>query len=99
MMDGEEVPEDILQLADWTESRYEIMVSIVDIADNHEGIWFRIFWEGLTDERDYTWYTIASIYEDNRDIAVGYLRHTVEMQLPVQAAADLGIYLWAPVYR
>lgn len=41
-LDGKEVAEDILQLSDRTESQYEILSSIFDIAENHEGLWFRI---------------------------------------------------------
>lgn len=50
-MDVSDVPDDILQLADRTEAKYEVLEAILDISENHEGLWFRLRWDVLPDER------------------------------------------------
>lgn len=64
---GKEVPEAIRQLADRNESRYEFLHAIVYIS---EGLWFRISWNSLPDERDLTCATIVSIQEEVPDITL-----------------------------
>ncbi len=52
---GKQIPQDMLDLAEGTESRYEVIEKIVDLGQDHDGLFLQIQWEGLPDKRDYTW--------------------------------------------
>lgn len=49
-----EVPKKVLELADKTEARHEIVRKIVDIGENDKDIYLLVKWDGLPDERDFT---------------------------------------------
>lgn len=53
-LNGAEVPQEVINLADNSESRYEVVSEIVDIGQDKDEIWFRVIWDGLPDERDWT---------------------------------------------
>lgn len=50
-----EVPEDMLRLADHSDSKYEVTESIIDIVEDPEGILCQIRRLGLPDTGDYIW--------------------------------------------
>lgn len=92
-LDGKEVPQEILDLADRSESRYEILERIVGLSENHEGIWFHLQWDGLPDKRDYTWAPAKDIYEDVPEMVLEFLRSTKNKRLVSKVTAQLGISL------
>lgn len=49
---GKNVPKEMLDLAETTESRYEVAENIKDIGEAPDGLFFRVQWEGLSDQRD-----------------------------------------------
>ena len=49
---GKPVPQDMLDLTERAESRYEVIEKIVDLGQDCDGLFFRVQWEGLPDERD-----------------------------------------------
>ena len=55
---GTTVPDEVLDLADRTESRYETTDRITDIGEKHDGIFLRIQWDGLPYEHDWTWHPL-----------------------------------------
>lgn len=61
---GQDVPQDVLDLADRTETRYEVAERIVDVGEAPDGRFFEIEWEGLPDKSDWTWVPVAELYED-----------------------------------
>lgn len=71
---GQEVPKDMLQLAETTEARYEVVESIKDIGEAPDGLFFHVQWEGLPDKRDWTWHPIAELHSDIPDMVTNFLR-------------------------
>lgn len=92
-LDGETVPNSILELADRTEAKYEVLDAIVDISENDEGFWFRLRWEGLPDERDYTWALAKDVYDDVPDMVLEFLRRTSKKKLSTKVSAHIGVSL------
>ena len=70
---GTTVPDEVLDLADRTESRYEIADRITDIGDDHDGIFLRIQWDGLPDERDWTWHPLHELHSDIPEMVQDFL--------------------------
>lgn len=54
LLNGNEVPREVLDLANRTAAKYEIVENIVDIAQNEEDIWIHVQWDELPEERDFT---------------------------------------------
>lgn len=92
-MDGQNVPDEVLDLASRTASRYEIFESIVDLEKNDEGCWLRLQWEGLPDERDFNWSTLQDMHEDIPDMVVTFLLQCRKKTFAATAARQLGILL------
>lgn len=90
-LDGGEVPDEVLDLADRTAAKYEVVESIVDIQMNDDGIWLRLQWEGLPDERDYTWASLTDMHEDIPDMVMTFLKETDKKELAAVAARHLEI--------
>ena len=70
---GKPVPQDMLDLAERTESRYEVIEKIVDLGQHRDGLFFRVQWEGLPDKRDYTWQPVEELYADVPDVVNAFL--------------------------
>ena len=70
---GKTVPQDMLDLAKRTESCYEVIEKIADLGQDRYGLFFRVQWEGLPDERDYTWQPVEELYADVPDIVNAFL--------------------------
>lgn len=54
--DGAEVPEEVLALADRTQSHSEVIEKKLDIGRAPDGIFLQVMWQGLPDEREFTWH-------------------------------------------
>lgn len=65
---GSEVSKDMLDIAERTETRYEIVDAIVDIGEASDGLFFQVQWEGVHDKRDGTWRPIAELYAEIPDV-------------------------------
>eukprot|EP00171_Calliarthron_tuberculosum_P014755 IDg14755t1 len=59
---GQQVPDDMLELAERTEIRYEIIEKIIDVREADGEHFFQVQWVGLPDERDFTWNPIDEMY-------------------------------------
>jgi len=70
---GKIVPQDTLDLAERTESHYEIIEKILDIGAAPDGLFFQVQWEGLPDKRDFTWCPIDELYEDIPEMVKEFL--------------------------
>lgn len=92
-LDGAEVPTEVLDLADRTTAKYEVVERIVDISKNHEGLWLRLQWEGLPEERDYTWATLDDMYAEIPEMVITFLRASGKKKLAALAARHLDISL------
>ena len=68
------VPKEMMDLAERTESRYEVVEKILDIGEAPDGLFFRVQWEGLPDKRDWTWKAVSELYADIPDIVTDFLR-------------------------
>lgn len=90
-LDGVNVPEEVLELADCSEAKHEILGRILDIGLENSKIWLQLQWEGLPDVRDYTWSALQDIFEDVQDMVMDSLKTTPRRQLAEQAARQLGI--------
>lgn len=44
----------LFEHAEYTQSSVEVIEEIMDIAENEEGIWFQLKWQGLPDEACFT---------------------------------------------
>ena len=90
-IDGKEVAKEVLDLAKQSESRYEVVDAIVDIGDASDGLFFRVRWDGLPDEQDFTWHPIQDLYDDIPDMVLDYLMTSPKTQLATQAKQQLGV--------
>lgn len=81
---GKPVPNYIPNLAESTESRYEIVESIKDIGEALDGLLFRVQWEGLPDKRDWAWQAAAGLHTDIPDIVKNFF---IYLQILVQLCA------------
>ncbi len=70
---GKQIPQDMLDLAERTESRYEVIEKIVDLGQDHDGLFFQVQWEGLPDKRDYTWQPPKELHADVPDLVTSFL--------------------------
>lgn len=69
-----QVPTEVLELADHTTAKFETIESFVDIEkDADKTIMVRVRWDGLPDERDWTWHKITELYSDVPDMIISYL--------------------------
>ena len=92
-MDNTEVSSEVLELADKSESRYEIVDAIVALGKAPDGIFFKVRWDGLPDERDHTWHDIHQLYQDIPQKVKEFLKSTDDVSLAVEAARQLDISL------
>lgn len=92
-LDGSEVPEEVLDLADRTAAKYEVVQQILDIEKNEEGIWIKLQWEGLPEERDHTWSALTDMYEDIPEMVRTFLQGCKKKKLAAEAARHLDISL------
>ncbi len=63
-LQGKPVSKKMLDLAETTEARYEVVHKILNVGQAPDGLFFQVQWEGLPDKRDYTWQPIADMYAD-----------------------------------
>lgn len=91
LLDGQEVPENVLDLANRCDSKYEVLEAILDIKEHEGGIWLQLQWEGLPDDRDYTWSPLDTIHEDVPDMLREFLSKTRKREVATKAASQIGI--------
>lgn len=60
-------------LAEKSESRYKVIFKTVDIGKDKDGIWFRIFWNDLSDNFDWTWRLALLYHKDIYKHIVNFL--------------------------
>lgn len=68
------MPQQMLDLAERTSSRFEVVDQIMDVGEASDGLFFRVKWEGLPDKRDWTWQSATELYGDIPDLFTEYLR-------------------------
>ncbi len=90
-LDNSEIPAAKLDFPDRSDSRYEVLESIVNIGEAPNGLHFQLRWDGLPDQRDLTWGPISTIYQDVPDMVLDFLRTTRKKRLAAKAASQLGI--------
>lgn len=91
LLDNKEVPDDVLELADRTETRFEVLHRIIDIGEEGDDLWLQLEWDGLPDERDWTWAKLSDMHEDVPDMVEQFLRTAEKNHMVIRAAAQLGI--------
>ncbi len=70
---GKMFPQDMLDLAEPTESCYEVMKKIVDLGQDKDGLFFQVQWEGLHDKRDYTCQPVKELHGHVLDLVTAFL--------------------------
>lgn len=88
---GKPVPEDMLDLAERTESRYDIIEKIVEVAEADDGIFFQVQWKGLPDKRDLNWQPIHELYTDVPDMVTNFIYTYKNKKLVETVRRHLGI--------
>jgi len=89
---GKPVPQEMLDLADHTASRYEIVERILDVGEAPDGMFFRVQWDGLPDESDFTWNPIQSMFADVPDMVHEFLStYSAKPRLVSKIKRQLGI--------
>lgn len=53
-LQGKEIPQDMIDLADRTEARYQVVKKIINLGQAPDGLFFQVEWEGLHDKCDWT---------------------------------------------
>lgn len=86
-----DVPQDMLDLADQTETRYEVVAEIIDISEAKDGLFFQVKWNDLPNKRDYTWQPVKELYADIPDTVTAFLASSKKRKLVNQAKLQLGI--------
>ena len=73
-MEGSDVLQEHLELADHTTAKFETVDSFVEIfEDANNIIMVRVRWDGLPGERDWTWHKSVHMNEDVADFFLEYL--------------------------
>ena len=90
-LQGSTIPEDMLDLSERTESRFEVVEKIVNPGEAQDGLFFQVKWEGLPEKRDWTWQPIKDLYTDIPDIVSTYLVSCKKKQLVEKVKRQLGI--------
>lgn len=65
----------------------------MDIGQEKKRIFFQVKWDGLPDERDFTWNPISQLFEDLPDKVKTFLNSTPKEKLSAKAAKQLIIPL------
>ncbi len=63
----------MLDFAERTESRYEVIEKIADLGQDHDGMFFQVQWERLPDKRDYTWQPAKELCANVPDLVTAFL--------------------------
>lgn len=64
----------MLELAERTEERYELVERIHDIGEDKNGIFLHVEWAGLPDKRDPTWVSADDMYADVPDLTTEFVK-------------------------
>lgn len=90
-MDGKEVPPELLEHAEHSERKYELVDEIVDISGNgRNGIFVQVSWAGLPEREDWTRQPLDELYEGLPDQVEAFL------QKPRKSRGETSkVYPWA----
>lgn len=88
-----ELPQAMLDLADHTEARYEVIDKILDISEVDNEIWFQVMWDGLRDKRDWTWQRAKILYADVPETVRQFLDTCKKKALTAKTKHHLGIFI------
>lgn len=72
-MEGAAVSKELMDLAESTEARYELIEKLMDIGEDADGIHLQVQWLGLPDQRDWTWIPLSTLYEDAPELLASFL--------------------------
>lgn len=68
-LEDTKVPTEVLELANHTTANFETVHSFVDISkDSNQSIKVPVCWDGLSDERYWTWHKITDMFKDVPDM-------------------------------
>jgi len=87
--ENEYVSPTLLELAERTESRYEIVERIHDVGEDKDGMFLNVEWAGLPDRRDWTWNPLGEMYEDVPQLVTDFLRNVRGRKRLVTKAKEL----------
>lgn len=62
------------------------MENIVDIARDADGLWLRLKYDGLPEERNFTWDPLNTTHEDILEMVENYLKSCRKKKLAFAAA-------------
>jgi len=89
--DSSSVSEELMDLAERSEAKYELVEKIIDIGEDHDGIFLQVQWQGLPDRRDWTWNYLADMHEDMPEVVEEFLDKSKAKNLVSKAKKFLGI--------
>ena len=72
-MEGAVVSKELMDLAERTEARYELMENLMNIGEDDDGIHIQVQWLGLPDQRDWIWVPLPTLLEDAPDMLTSFL--------------------------
>lgn len=75
-LEGAPVPKELMDLAERTEARYELIKRIVDNGEDKDSIHLQVQWRGLPDRRDWTWIPLTTLHEDAPDLLTTFMDST-----------------------
>lgn len=70
----------MLDLADRTETRFEVVKRILDVEKAPDGLFFQVRWEALADKRDWTWQSATDLYKNIPNMVKTFLQITTKKQ-------------------
>ncbi len=68
-----QISQDMLALAERTESHYEVIEKIFDLDQDQNGLFFQVQWDGPHDNHGYTWQHAKELYIDVPDLFTAFL--------------------------
>lgn len=73
LLDGDKFPEEFLDLANRSSTRYEVVDRLVDLEKTENGYSVRLQWEGLPEERDITDMPLEKMFENIPEMVSAFL--------------------------
>ncbi len=75
----------MLQLAEHTEARFEMVEKIQDISKDKDGIFLHVQWAGLPDKSDWTWVAVEDMHQDVPIMLFEFLDSTKKKKMAKEA--------------
>ena len=89
-MDGKEVSTELIQAAEHSELSYQMVQCLQGIRDVDGELQICVEWEGLPDERDWTWEPLSQMAEDVPGMMEDFLSTSGSRSLKRKALAQSG---------